>query len=383
MTDGLIYAPDGTAFDPRYNASMDNRAGWDKVEYAGRDGLATINGQDVGYFAHRPAWHGKGRSGAALTGEEIALETGVARRGPNGEVVWLTFDAEPVTRKGAERMRWINNAFTGEAYPHLVTQRHGVIQPRRTVEFAEALLREAVEHRVLFETMVGLSSEARGNFHTLAVSLRIPEGLTLKALDGREDLLIVFLNILNSFDGRGKFRANVSPWRIECRNSARFAARDAVSSWDIRHTGDVEGRVAEAQQQLGLTFAYIDAFQQEAETLLNTPVAHLPQRLQTVDDLILSLFPPKPNEKERGRKERYDRVNEMVAIAKDPKGPVGSLATDPSLWTVEMAVGHWLDWKAPVMGADDDTTRGQRMLEGAADTQKDRVHATLRALATV
>ena len=76
------------------------------------------------------------------------------------------------------------------------------------------------------------------------------------------------LNIaaLNSHDGKSAFRLLV------CANTQHAPLRDHVSSWSIRHTWNAKTAVQAARDTLGLTFAYVEAFEVEAERMINTTV---------------------------------------------------------------------------------------------------------------
>jgi hypothetical protein len=84
----------------------------------------------------------------------------------------------------------------------------------------------------------------------------------------------VDLNIaaLNSHDGNSAFRLLVTPVRVVCANTQHAALRNHLSSWSIRHTRNAKAAVQAARDTLGLTFAYVEAFEAEAERMINTSV---------------------------------------------------------------------------------------------------------------
>ena len=95
-----------------------------------------------------------------------------------------------------------------------------------------------------------------------------PKHLTVGGTD-RVDLNIA---ALNSHDGNSAFRLLVTPVRVVCANTQHAALRDHVSSWSIRHTRNAKAAVQAARDSLGLTFAYVAAFADEAERMINTSV---------------------------------------------------------------------------------------------------------------
>src|SRR5258708_4656333 len=81
------------------------------------------------------------------------------------------------------------------------------------------------------------------------------------------DQIIPFIVALNSHDGSSLFQVVVTPWRPVCRNTERFALRDAYSRWGVRHTRNARGRIEEARRTLGLSGKYFEQFAAEEEAL--------------------------------------------------------------------------------------------------------------------
>ena len=60
------------------------------------------------------------------------------------------------------------------------------------------------------------------------------------------------------------------PVRVVCANTQYAALRNHLSSWSIRHTRNAKAAVQAARDTLGLTFAFVEAFEAEAERMINT-----------------------------------------------------------------------------------------------------------------
>jgi hypothetical protein len=390
LAKGFTTGSDGVSlYDPRYNLDR-TRAQWDKAEYAGRDGLGeTAEGLVMSYSANMLPWHGKGQTGDPLDAEGAALASGWARRGPDGEVVWLEYEKVPVTEhpiSGGGRAYWLRNRDTSEVFPRLARDLYEFVQPRETFQFAQALVAGPENEdgskppAALIESAVGLRG-SRGNPHTLCVSLRVPEFMVLQGPDGRQDVVVWFLNVLNSFDGLGKFVANVSPWRVQCRNSARFSTRDALTQVRLRHTPNVADRVEETRKALGLLHKVQTVYRSEAERLLAQEINNA-----VAADVIASLYPAPAGERAIAEKNRKAKIDGMVARLDAPE--VAAVAG--TLYGVEQAIGHWYDWGTKVKaeggtyaqgGEASEWARGQAMLLGTNDKAKERVHQRLLALA--
>ena len=85
---------------------------------------------------------------------------------------------------------------------------------------------------------------------------------------GGVDPVDLYLIACNSHDGTSAFRLLVSPVRVVCANTQAAAFRQARSSFSIRHTSGARSQIAQAREALGLTFAYAEAFEAEAEAMI-------------------------------------------------------------------------------------------------------------------
>jgi phage/plasmid-like protein (TIGR03299 family) len=154
-----------------------------------------------------------------------------------------------------------------------------------TAEFLDALTGDSSA----VETMGTLQNERQ--FWAL---VRLDREVTI---DG-EGETIPYLLICNSHDGTGKLRVMAVLIRVVCANTLAMATSGARQSWDCRHTGKLEQRVAEARSSLKLGWQYFDAFEADVAELLATPVTSKqftmlidrtdpmpePKVLQTADD---------------------------------------------------------------------------------------------------
>lgn len=73
--------------------------------------------------------------------------------------------------------------------------------------------------------------------------------------------------LVNSHDGSYAVRAAVTPVRVVCSNTLRFALDSARASYRINHTANAAGRLAEAQAVLGLTKGATERLGQRARAL--------------------------------------------------------------------------------------------------------------------
>ena len=72
-----------------------------------------------------------------------------------------------------------------------------------------------------------------------------------------DDLYNNFLFFKNSFDGKGSVKVCVTPIRVVCDNMLNLAVRRAKRVFSIRHTGDIAGKIKEADMTLQLSEQYL------------------------------------------------------------------------------------------------------------------------------
>ena len=109
----------------------------------------------------------------------------------------------------------------------------------------------------------------------------------------------LFLLVSNGHDGNHKLRLDITVERVICRNTLRIAKARALSSWSIRHSSGLDGRVQQARIALGLTHRYVEEFTENASRLATFSLAD-----RQVDDILAKLLPLSESQEER--------------IAKDP-----------------------------------------------------------------
>lgn len=138
----------------------------------------------------------------------------------------------------------------------VVGSKYTPIQNEDHCELLNALVDESGAH---FETAGSLKGGKE-----VFVTMRMPNHMLI----GGVDEVDTYISALNSHDGRSAFKLLVSPVRIVCANTQAAAIKAAQSTFSIRHTKNHAQAMNAARQALGLTFNYIDGFQQEAEKMI-------------------------------------------------------------------------------------------------------------------
>lgn len=117
------------------------------------------------------------------------------------------------------------------------------------------------------------------------LSMEIPKHVKVPGDDGEHR---PYLLVTNGHDGTMALRAMVTLIRVVCMNTLTAALGSHSAEIRLRHTSGVTERVEEAQRTLGLTYAYLDEFEQTAARMLLTKLGD-----KDVLRAITTLFPIK------------------------------------------------------------------------------------------
>lgn len=82
-----------------------------------------------------------------------------------------------------------------------------------------------------------------------------------------QDVYEQWMLITNSHDGSRALQASITPIRVVCANTEAMALRGASQTFRIRHRGDLQGKVQEAKETLGVAKKYTEEFVARSEQL--------------------------------------------------------------------------------------------------------------------
>ncbi|GLL03727.1 DUF932 domain-containing protein [Dactylosporangium matsuzakiense] len=254
-----------------------------------------------------------------------------------------------------------------EAGLGVVGARYTVFQNREIFGFLQDLV---ADHDVVWESAGALRGGRR-----VFVCLRLPQTVTIDAA-GISDQIVPYIAAINSHDGTSQAEVVVTPWRIECGNTERFAVRDAVTRWGVRHTRNALDRVAEARRTLGLSVQYFTAFAAEEETLARTDLA-----IGEFEQLLEQLWPaPEDGAPARVVNRHTRRRDQLHHLYAANSGRLGATA-----YAAERAITEYADWHQPIrptgsLRGRDLAARATAVLDGSNDDLKARAHRQLQAL---
>lgn len=243
----------------------------------------------------------------------------------------------------------------------------GVIQNRQAFEFLQDLVAET-DGGVVWES-AGALKEGRRVF----VTMRLPDDIVIELEPGHEDTIRPFIAAINDHCGMEPFRVVATPWRIGCGNTERFALRDAVTSWTIRHGSGATKKLEEARRSLKLAQTYISRWADDEQAL--TKLNMTPNRFEKFLDEVYPLHPESKTERAvKLREERLDVVRGLYKANAETLGKTG--------YAAERAVTEFSDWKRglrPSGSLKDDlnAARATAVLLGEDDTTKNKAHSVL------
>jgi phage/plasmid-like protein (TIGR03299 family) len=325
-------------------------------------GLDTSLGQ-AALYSSAPAWHQLGNIVPGGTSDVNKVLT----------LGGIDFD---VLRRPVE-FRQSPSGLYQQLPDHFVTERNdtgaglGVVGGKYEVlqnHDAFAFLQDLVDrYDVVWES----AGAVRGG-RRVFISMRLPDTVTIDA-GGIADQIIPFIVALNSHDGSSLFQVVVTPWRPVCRNTERFALRDANSRWGVRHTRNARDRIEEARRTLGLSVKYFDEFAAEEEALARTELA-----LADFHQVVNELWQPLVNDASiRTRNNHQRRVDELTALYTENADQLGATA-----YAAERAITEFADWKQGIrptgsLRGHNLAARATAVLEGSNDDLKNRAHREL------
>ncbi len=187
---------------------------------------------------------------------------------------------------------------------------------------------------------------------------------------GGADAVDLYLVLSTSHDGSLAFRCAVTPVRVVCQNTLNYGLSIAQQNWSIRHTDQAEGKVAEARQALGLTFDYADAFEAEANRLLDQEFT------KAEFERLVRVLSPSKKEGDGGYQTQMALIGTLESSATLDDG------LRYTRWGALNAVAEYADWVAPVRSSktkSEAESRTDRAWFGAGLRMKETAHKILTA----
>jgi phage/plasmid-like protein (TIGR03299 family) len=330
-------------------------------EIIAQHGLDTRADGTIALYASSPAWHGLGQiipggttdidEVLGLSGLDFEVDTVPALYRWNGEL-----------RKHADQRHTVRTD-TGAALG-AVGWKYQPIQNRQGFEFLQELVGR---YDVVWES-AGLIRGGKRVF----IAIRLPQTVTVDA-DGINDIVVPYVVVTNDHSGNGQFQCVVTPWRPVCANTERFAVRDAVTRWAVRHTKGAVDSIKEARDTLRLSVRYFDRFTDEETALARTDIA-----VADFHQVIADLWPLDDDATDQKKDNFAARLGALDDAFRTETERVGRTA-----YAAERAITGYLDHltpRRPPKSMTEEIFRATAVLEGADDDMKSKAHKRLLLL---
>src|SRR5882757_8533983 len=168
--------------------------------------------------------------------------------------------------------------------------------------------------------------------------MKFPTGVRV----GGVDAVNLYLCALSSHDGSRALTGLATPVRVVCANTQAAALANHRASFTIRHTRGAKFALAEARRALQLTFDHFDAFQVEAEKMINESLSDDQFRA-----VVAELWPVADTDEAsvRTRSNRQRRDAELSYLWHDADT---NAAIRGTRWAGYQAITEYLDHRTPV-----------------------------------
>jgi len=214
------------------------------------------------------------------------------------------------------------------------------VQNEAHAEFLNTLVDEGGAH---FDTAGSLDGGKR-----VFLTMALPGHIKIGGIDPVD----MYLAAVNSHDGSLAFTIMVTPIRVVCANTLNAAFANHSHIVRIRHTTNANKNITRARETLELSFEYLDAFQMEAEQMIQTTLTE-----DRFAEIVTAEFGP-AEDASQAVQTRWDaRLGEWLDLfsCADTQKEIRGTA-----WAGFNALTEWSDHFAPVRGGDDDNRRAER-----------------------
>lgn len=308
--------------------------------------ITRIEGTDQAWYADKPAWHGLG---VVTPGAKTARQ--VVRAVPAFSKPILLV---PVAiRVGG---RWVQQDDKVATVRRGDTVAMGYVSPEYekltdadAVETLEAIITVAGERkaRAGFGSAGLLGAKGQRGFASIDLTRVFGADLKVKRDPSRHEC---WLFGDWTHDGSGAMHAGLWRNRVDCNNMLDMANADAAASGmlvSIRHTGDMQAKIADAQRTLGLAELTVRADQELMQQLVDTPVR--PKWMREFAEYVVTM----PGDDELGKRGKAAREDARDLILGLYENASDLVKLPRSAYRAHQAVVDYADHHRPLrIGAD-------------------------------
>lgn len=173
----------------------------------------------------------------------------------------------------------------------------------------ETVQNEELRDMVDFVTDGDVTADAVGSFkngRNIFMTFCLGENIVLDP-NGQADQIGRYFSIVSSHDGSSAISMMTHNMRMDCQNMLRAIRAEALSTFKMRHTATVQGRMADARDALGIAFRQSKVFEDEMNALIQKEMDKA-----AFFDLVGTIY-PKPEKDVRGSLKKHETKIETLA----------------------------------------------------------------------
>ena len=200
------------------------------------------------YVREKP-WHGLGVMVEEAPTSKDAIKL--------GGIDWLV-EQKPVFDQNGKQILgyYVNTRDSDGAHLGVVGSRYSIVQNWEAFEFTDALTGEGLKYETVISLKGGRCVVLLGRMPTVEIA---------------GDKLEPYVCFMNTHDGSGAVKVCMTPVRVVCNNTLNFALSTAKRKWSCVHKGNIQGKLSEARQTLGLMDLYLKNLAETADMLACAP----------------------------------------------------------------------------------------------------------------
>jgi phage/plasmid-like protein (TIGR03299 family) len=251
-----------------------------------------------------------------------------------------------------------------------VGEKYKIVQNEDLFSFGDSIL----DGGGLWET-AGSIKQGRVVFGSLSIDREVIVGA-----GEADDKTQIYLLVNTSHDGSVAVQASVTPVRVVCQNTLNLALSGVKQTFKMRHTTEVAGKMTAAREALGLTFAYADAFEAEANALYQVAVT------KDQFDKIIEAAYPRPEKDVKGAVKRWETKRDtlMGIWSGSAEGPNTTEAITGTAWGALNTLTERIDWyRRPRGGNIDNLFAAASGFDPVTNVEKNRLKAVVKSFVGV
>ena len=293
-----------------------------------------ITDKDTMFSVREMPWHGLGQvldqyPGSIKEALELSgLDWNIIQRPVHYPVTTDVGGHEITTYTQADNF-WLNVREDTNEPLGVVTERYKPIQNHEAFAFMDNLIGSQMHY------------ETAGSLHggkKVWVLCRLPEYIEVAG-----DNVGQYVFIANAHDGKSSCLVSVSPVRIVCANTLGWAvsrAKAGQRSYTVRHTGNVNGKLHEARNVMGITIDYYKQFKELGDTMALTKFSE-----RQMNGVLDALYPVEGSMGDRAVTNREVAKNAIMTIYRGEGVRGDTTGNAPGTkWCAANAIAEYADF---------------------------------------